>query len=157
MIFFDFKVGLHDGAYKGCIHIVVPFWGSRKLTDRQQQHNDVHSWYGARVEHIFAQLWQWKVVRNVWQGGEQELHETMRVLLHMEQFVNNRKLRYEPYGPWPHVPEGLWSQKANEVPGEEVDSSKTLSACQLCASPGVQKYGSCEQTFRETCHQGHTC
>ena len=81
----------------------------------------------------------------------------MRILLHMEQFVNNKKLKYYPYGPWPHVPEGLWSEKGNTVPAEEVDSSETLSACQLCASLGVQKCGSCELTFCETCHQGHTC
>ena len=129
----DFEVGLHDGR----THTVVPFWGRGKLSDRQQQYYDVHGWYRTRAEHICAQLWQWKVVRNVWQGGEQELHETMRILLHMEHFVNNRTPRYQPYGPWPHVPEGLWSQKANEVLAEEVDSSDTLSACQLCASPGV--------------------
>ena len=85
------------------------------------------------MEHIFTQLWQWKVVGNVWQCGEQDLHETMRILLHMEQFVNNRQPRNQPYGPWPHVPEGLWSQKANEVPSEKVDSSETLSPCQLPA------------------------
>ena len=81
-----------DGAYKGHIHTVVPFWGRGKLTYRQQGYNNVHGWYCARVEHIFAQLWQWKVVRNVCQGGEQELHETTRMLLHMEQYVNNREL-----------------------------------------------------------------
>ena len=95
--FFDFEVGLHDGAYKGRIHMVVPFWGRGNLTDRQQQYNDVHSWYHARVEHIFAQLWQWKIVHNIWQGGERELHETMRILLHMEQFVNNSNTSLTAY------------------------------------------------------------
>ena len=72
----------------------------------------------------------------------------MRILLHMEQFVNNRRLRYQPYCPWL----GLWFQKANEVPAEEVDSFKTPLACQICASLGVQKCGSCELAFYETCH-----
>ena len=54
--FFGFEVGLHDGAYKGGIHTVDPFNGSWKLADRQEEYNDVHGWYHASVEHIFAQL-----------------------------------------------------------------------------------------------------
>ena len=36
--FFDFEVGGHDGAYKGRIHVIVPFIGRKNgtLTARQQ-------------------------------------------------------------------------------------------------------------------------
>ena len=48
--FFDFEVGGHDGAYKGRIHVIVPFIGRNNgtLTARQQCYNDVHGWYRAR-------------------------------------------------------------------------------------------------------------
>ena len=39
--FFDFKVGGHDGAYKGRVHVIVPFVGQKNgnLIDRQQSYN----------------------------------------------------------------------------------------------------------------------
>ena len=39
--FFDFEVGGHDGAYKGRVHVIVPFVGRKngKLFDRQQSYN----------------------------------------------------------------------------------------------------------------------
>ena len=136
---------------------MIPFPGRGKLSERQQQYNDVHGWYRARVEHLFAQLWQWKVVRNIWQGGETELHETMRILLHMEQFVNSRKVRYQPYGPWPHVPEGLWTNTPLVIPTEEGDDESVLAACQLCGKPSVKTCGSCSLAFCNECAAGHTC
>ena len=56
--FFDFEVGGHDGAYKGRIHVIVPFIGRKNgtLTARQQCYNEVHGW--ARIEQLFARLWQ---------------------------------------------------------------------------------------------------
>ena len=57
--FFDFEVGGHDGAYKGWIHVIVPFVGRKNgtLTARQQCYNDVHGWYRAHIEQLFARLW----------------------------------------------------------------------------------------------------
>ena len=39
--FFDFEVGGHDGAYKGRVHVIVPFVGPKngKLFDCQQSYN----------------------------------------------------------------------------------------------------------------------
>ena len=39
--FFDFEVGGHDGAYKGRVHVIVPFVGRKNgiLIDRQQSYN----------------------------------------------------------------------------------------------------------------------
>ena len=57
--FFDFEVGGHDGAYKGRIHVIVPFIGRKNgtLTAREQCYNDVHGWYRAHIEQLFARLW----------------------------------------------------------------------------------------------------
>ena len=38
------------------IHIAVLFWGRWNLGDRQPDYNDVHGWYHAHVERIFAKL-----------------------------------------------------------------------------------------------------
>ena len=63
--FFDFEVGGHDGAYKGRIHVIVPFIGRKNgtLTACQQCYNEVHGWYSARIEQLFARLWH-----GVWLG-----------------------------------------------------------------------------------------
>jgi hypothetical protein len=39
--FFDFEVGGHDAAYKGRVHVIVPFVGRKngKLFDCQQSYN----------------------------------------------------------------------------------------------------------------------
>ena len=45
------------------LHTAVPYIGRKTLTDDQQEYNDVHGFYRARVEHLFARLWQWRIVR----------------------------------------------------------------------------------------------
>ena len=44
---------------KGRIHVIVPFIGRKNgtLTARQQCYNDVHGWYRAHIEQLFARLW----------------------------------------------------------------------------------------------------
>ena len=53
----------------------------------QQSYNDVHGWYRARIEQLFARLWHWGLVRNIWRGGPYELHQSVRILLHFTQFL----------------------------------------------------------------------
>ena len=90
--FFDFEVGGHDGAYKGRIHVIVPFIGRKNgtLTARQQSYNDVHWWYRARIERLFARLWHWGLVRNIWRGGPNELHQSVRILLHFYAILHSQ-------------------------------------------------------------------
>ena len=83
---FDFEIGAHGGAYKDRLHTTVPYIGRKTLSDDQQEYNDVHGFYRARVEHLFARLWQWRIVRNVWTGSATELHGYVRILLHLTQF-----------------------------------------------------------------------
>ena len=87
--FFDFEVGGHDGAYKGWIHVIVPFIGKKNgtLTACQQSYDDVHGWYRARIQQLFARLWHWGLVRNIWRGGPNELHQPVRILLHLPNFA----------------------------------------------------------------------
>ena len=129
--FVNFEVGIHDGAFKGRVGSIIPFVGRGKLCDRQQEYNDVHGWYRARVEHCFAHLWHWRVFRDVWTGGHTVLHETVRVLLHTTQFCLNRKQMYQPYGPWTHFPDGLWTDVACPIPEDERDSAEVEATCQV--------------------------
>ena len=48
----DLEMGGHDGAYKGKVHVIVPFVRRNNgiLADRQQLYNDVHGWYRAWIE-----------------------------------------------------------------------------------------------------------
>ena len=40
--FVNFEVGIHDGAFKGRVGSIIPFVGGGKLSDGQQEYNDVH-------------------------------------------------------------------------------------------------------------------
>ena len=40
---------------------------------------------GHALAHLFARMWHWGIVGNVWRGSE--LHEYVRVLLHLQQFL----------------------------------------------------------------------
>ena len=68
VIFLLSKLGAMMVLYKGRIHVIVPFMGRKNgaLSARQQCYNDVHRWYRARIERLFAQLWHWGLVRNIW-------------------------------------------------------------------------------------------
>ena len=79
---------MNDGTYKGRIHTAVPFIGRKKLSDNQQEYNDVHGFYCAGVEHLFARLWHWKIVHNVWMGSARDLHRHVRALLHLTEETN---------------------------------------------------------------------
>ena len=56
----------------------------------EQLYNDVHGWYRARIEHLFGHLWHWGLVRNIWRGSPNELHQSVRILLHFTQFCIRR-------------------------------------------------------------------
>ena len=97
--YMDYEIDSMDGAYKGRLHVAWPFIGRKMLTERQKEYNDVHSFYRARIEHLFARMWHWGIVRNIWRGSGTEWHEYVRVLLHLQQFFIRRQVRYPPYGP----------------------------------------------------------
>ena len=67
--YMDYGIGSMDGTYKGHLHVVWPFIGRKTLTERQKEYNDVHGFYRARIEHLFARMWHWGIVRNIWRGS----------------------------------------------------------------------------------------
>ena len=64
-----FEVGIHDGAFQAKLHSHVPFIGRKTLTVRQKTYNDIHGCYRGQVEHLFAGLWSWRVVCDIWLGS----------------------------------------------------------------------------------------
>ena len=90
-----------------------------RLTERQKEYNDVHGFYRARIEHLFARMWHWGIVRNIWRGSGTELHEYVRALLHLQQFLIRRQVRYPPYGPWEHLPAHVWAAPTQEDDDDE--------------------------------------
>ena len=55
------------------------------------------------------------LVRNIWRGGPNELHQFMRVLLHFTQFCIRRQSCHPCYGPRVHVPPHVWTHKSNST------------------------------------------
>ena len=63
--FREFQMGIHGGAYKGRLHSQVPFIGCKTLTVWQKTYTDIHGYCRARVKHLFASLWSWRVVCDI--------------------------------------------------------------------------------------------
>ena len=58
-----YEIGSMDGAFKRRLHVAWPFIDRKTLTERQKEYNDVHGFYRAHIEHLFARLWHWGIVR----------------------------------------------------------------------------------------------
>ena len=83
----DYEIGSMDGAYKGRLHVACPFIGRKTLAKRQREYADAYGFYRAHIEHLFARMWHWGIVGNIWRGSGIELHGYARVLLHLQQFL----------------------------------------------------------------------
>ena len=48
------------------------------------------------IQQLFPRLWHSGLVRNIWRGGPNELHQSVRILLHFTQFCIRRQVRHPP-------------------------------------------------------------
>ena len=83
---------------------------------------------------LFARMWHWSIVRNIWRGSGTPLHEYVRVLLHLQQFLIRRQVRYPPYGRWEHVPAHVWVTPAQEDKDDEDVVGDDGDVCALCCT-----------------------
>ena len=138
----------------------MPFIGRKNgtLTARQQGYNDVHGWYRARIEQLFARLWHWGLVRNIWRGGPNELHQSVRILLHFTQFCIRRQVRHPPYGPWEHVPPHVWTDQSNSAATQD-EAEDEAEVCVLCCQrrSTVAVCDECKEHYCNECIDTHTC
>ena len=124
---------------------------------QQQSYNDQHGWYGAHTEHLFGQLWHWGLVRNMWCGGPDELHQSVRVLLHFTQFWIQRQFRHPRYGPWDHVLH-VWTDKSNPAAMQD-EGEDEADVCALCCQKrsAITACGECQEHYCDECINAHTC
>ena len=71
--------------------------------------HDGHSFIRGR-EHLFAQLYTWAVCHAPctklgmdWEERILRLHWMVHAVVHIQQFINKRNVKYKPYGPWGHL------------------------------------------------------
>ena len=64
--------------------------------------------------------------------------------------------RYQPYRPWPHVPEFVWAQEEATIVEEE---NYDGVCCQLCGHrPGdISECGTCHLNMCASCMPLHSC
>ena len=157
----DYEIGSTNGAYKGRLHVVWPFISRKTLIECQKEYNDVHGFYRARIEHLFARMWHWGISRNIWRGSGTDLHEYARVLLHLQQFLIRRQVWYPPYGPWEHVPAHVWSAPTQEDNDDEDIVGDDGDVCALCCTKSdPEKMSMCEKCrlqYCTDCVDTHTC
>ena len=118
---------LLDGGFGGRLGSITPYPKPKKLDmpPGKAKANDGHRFLRARWEHVLTQLHNW----GVWECGStlpdrmQKLHLMVRAVVHIQQFLNVRNVRYEPYGPWDHFPSGIYGQPpATRRRGSDSDS-----------------------------------
>ena len=57
------------------------------------------------------------------------LQDLIRAIIHIQQFINKRNVRYEPFGPWPHFPASIFGQdSAVQDTAEDTGSSSSSSS-----------------------------
>ena len=97
--------------------------------------NNVVMMHMGGTAQLFTRLWHWRLVRNMWRGGPDELHQSVRILLHLSQFCTRRQVRNPPYGPSDHVLPDVWMDESNsaaaEVEGED-EGEDEVEVCALC-------------------------
>ena len=141
-------------APDGLVHLEY-FQDAVKVVNRQCKVESISfAIPSARVEHLFAHLWSWRVVRDIWLGSHQDLHANTRILLHFSQFMLRRQKRYQPYGPWEHIPSSIWTEEeAPEVDEEEEDTF----LCQVCDKRDTSECSTCDLYLCRGCMGEHTC
>lgn len=128
---------LLDGGFPGRRHGVIPFAKppKRPLPEWCAKYNDGHGFIRGRVEHVFMQLWSWGVCRETFRKHGNSVEDRMqrvqwlvRSVVHIQQFINRRNVRYEPFGPWDHFPASIFGQDACKRNEEEDISDDTSSS-----------------------------
>ena len=78
------------------------------------------------------------------------------ILLHINQSTFNRKTKYQPYGPWPHVPDCIPSTAPVAAPPKEQAGPEVQAMCQFCCLHSSKACDHCKLQFCNSCHDQHT-
>ena len=99
------------------------------------------------------------LIRNIWRGGPNELHQSVRILLHLTQFCTRRQVHYPQYGPSEHVPPHVWkSTEATVEDDTQDDVGEEVDICALCCQKHTTtECGECHLHYCAECIDPHTC
>ena len=122
-------MGGHDGAYKGRVHVFVPFIGS-KSTFHRHGNNDVMMYMNSTGPELSYCLLICGIgaIQNIWCGGPKGL---LQISAHFVAFYPI--LHPEP-GAWEHVPLHVWkSIEATPEDDTQDDVEEKVDICALWA------------------------
>ena len=85
-------------------------------------------------------------------SGPNELHQSVRVLLHFKQFCIRRQVCHPPYGPWDHVPPHVWNDKSNSAATKD-EGEDGADVCALCCQKRstITVCGECQEHYCDEC------
>ena len=102
--------------------------GSTK--ESQAKYNDGHGFIRGRREHPFAHLYTWGVCREPctklgmnWEERILRLHWMVHAVVHIQQFINKRNFKYQPYGPWGHFPKWMYGTSDSSISDSDSNSN----------------------------------
>ena len=123
------EVILLDGRFPGRKHGIIPFPKPKNgYHERwQAKYNDWYGFIRGCGEHLLAQLHTWAVCPEPcmklgmnWDECILRLHWMGHAVVHIQQFINKRNVKCQPYGPWGHFPKRMFGTKPCSV---DIDSS----------------------------------
>ena len=95
------------------------------------------------------------------EGSGTELHEYVRILLHLQQFLIRRQVQYPPYGPWEHVPTHVWTAPTQVANDDEDVVGDDGGVCAFCCTKSdpekMSMCDKCELQYCTDCSDTHTC
>ena len=123
-------------GFGGRLGSVTPFPKppKKEMPKWKTKANDGHSFVRAHSEHVLTQLHAWGVCRDTCRkyghclpDWIQKLHWMVRAVVHIQQFLNARNVRYEPHGLWEHFPDAIFGQPKATRRHTDSDSSSSDS------------------------------
>ena len=120
----------------------IPEAKEKQLARWCAKYNDGHQFLRGRGEYPFTQLYTGAVCRDVstklgvtWEEQIQRLHLLVHAVVHVQQFMNKRSVRYQPHGPWGHFPKKIFRTKACTVDSDSSTCSSTFSSSLSSLTP----------------------
>ena len=85
----------------------------------------------ACIEQSFAHLWHRGLMRNIWRGDPDKLHQSGVFCCISRNFAFRGRCVTPPYGRWDHVPPPVWSN-ANDSAATKDAGQNEAEVCALC-------------------------
>ena len=104
------------------MHAIIPeVRKGGRLEDYQEMYNAGHQVARAVAEHQFTCIHNFSLITETWRNLDRldVLQNAANVVFNLVQFVNRRKLRRKPHGPWNYLPD----QPQGSTPSKQATAS----------------------------------